>query len=142
MSTEQLEEELETPELDEAEEEEIEHPYLDTIEMMDKTERMNKLRSLVKYSKSEEWKKVKKWAKDGEEILKERIKSEAYNRVTNEKKASVIDERVLYVEELTHIAEKVDNEVFKDYLLRYQVNGYESFVMNKTGHIFLSLGTE
>jgi len=141
MSTEQLEE-LDTPELDEAEEEEIEHPYLDTIEMMDKTERMNKLRSLIKYSKSKEWKKVKEWAKSREDIIKEQIREEAYNRVKNEKVASVIDERVLYVKTLTQIAEKVENEVFKDYLLRYQVNAYDSFVLNKTGHIFLSLGTE
>jgi pantothenate kinase-related protein Tda10 len=141
MSTEQLEE-LDTPEIDEAEEEEIEHPYLDTIEMMDKTDRMNKLRSLIKFSKSKDWKKVKEWAKSREDIIKEQIREEAYNRVKNEKVASVIDERVLYVKVLTQIAEQVDNEVFKDYLLKYQVNAYDSFVINKTGHIFLSLGTE
>lgn len=135
-------EKLEQPELDEAEEEEIDHPYLETIQNMDTAERMNKLRSLVRYSKSDEWKKVKESAKTEEEDLKETIKKEAYNRTDNPKKASVIDERVLYVKTLTTIAEKVDNEVFKDYLLRYQVNAYESFVLNKVWHVFLSIGTE
>ena len=130
MNQEELEE-LEQPELDEAEEEEIDHPYLGTIQIMDTAERMNKLRSLVKYSKSDEWKNVKESAKVEEEELKEEIKKEAYNRTDNSKQSSVIDERVLYVKTLTAIADKVDNEVFKDYLLRYQVNAYESFVLNK-----------
>lgn len=133
---------IEQPELDEAEEEEIDHPYIESIQIMDTAERMNKLRSLVKYSKSEEWKKVKESAKVEEEELKEAIKKEAYNRTDNKKQSSVIDERVLYVKTLTAIAEQVDNEVFKDYLLRYQVNAYESFVLNKVGHVFLSIGTE
>ena len=67
---EELQEELEQPELEQPEEEEIEHPYLDKIQMMDRSERMNRLRSLISYSKSKEWIEVKEYAKEKDENIK------------------------------------------------------------------------
>lgn len=136
---EELQEELEQPELEQPEEEEIEHPYLDKIQMMDRSERMNRLRSLISYSKSKEWIEVKGYAKEKDENIKNRIEKEAYSRMKTKKEWSIIDERVWMVLTLTEIAEKTTNEVLKDYIMNYQVDAYKSFITNKSGYVFLNV---
>ena len=107
--------------------------WVKQAEAMPKEGKKVVIRELVEYRDSDNFKEVLAYCKSQIALINADIYTEAYSREKCEATNSILDSYVVTAKATKDIADRVDNETFKNYLIQSRVSALDSAVMFKIG---------
>jgi hypothetical protein len=114
-------------------EEEETTSWIKQVEALPKEGKKVVLRDLIEYRDSDNYRKVLAYCKSKIAEINGEVYKEAYSREKCEATGSILDSYVTTAKATRDMAEKVDNEIFKSYLIESRVSALDSAIMFKIG---------
>ncbi len=105
--------------------------WIKQVEQMSKEGKKVVIRELLEYRDSDNFKEVLAYCKSQIAVINAEIYTEAYNREKCEATSSILDSYVVTAQATRDIADKVDNELFKQYLVQSRISALDSAIMFK-----------
>jgi hypothetical protein len=105
--------------------------WIKQVEQMSKEGKKVVIRELLEYRDSDNFKEVLAYCKSQIAVINAEIYTEAYNREKCEATSSILDSYVVTARATRDIADKVDNELFKQYLVQSRISALDSAILFK-----------
>jgi hypothetical protein len=114
-------------------EEEETTSWIKQVESLPKEGKKVVLRDLIEYRDSDNYRKVLAYCKTKIAEINSEVYKQAYNREKCEATGSILDSYVVTSTATRDMAEKVENEIFKGYLINSRISALDSAIMFKIG---------
>lgn len=107
--------------------------WIKQVESMPKEWKKVAIRELLEYRESDNYREVLNYCKSEIANINSEIYKEAYSREKCEATNSILDSYVVTAKATKDIANRVSNDLFKNYLIQSRISALDSAIMFKIG---------
>jgi hypothetical protein len=107
--------------------------WIKQVEALPKENKKSAIRELLEYRESDNFKEVLAYCKSQIAVINAEIYTEAYNREKCEATSSILDSYVVTALATKDMSERINNELFKNYLIKSRISALDSAIMFKIG---------